>query len=33
MFANVANPTFFGKGLTGGANGIPQLDPLTFFGH
>lgn len=33
VFANVANPTFFGKGLTGGANGIPQLDPLTFFGH
>ena len=33
MFANVANPTVFGKGLTGGANGIPQLDPLTFFGH
>ncbi|HET9116098.1 MAG TPA: branched-chain amino acid ABC transporter permease [Gaiellaceae bacterium] len=33
VFANVANPTIFGKGLTGGANGIPQLDPLTFFGH
>ena len=33
VFANVANPTVFGKGLTGGANGIPQLDPLTFFGH
>ena len=33
VFTNVTNPTFFGKGLTGGANGIPQLDPLTFFGH
>lgn len=33
VFANVANPTIFGKGVTGGANGIPQLDPLTFFGH
>ena len=33
VFANVSNPTIFGKGLTGGANGIPQLDPLTFFGH
>jgi ABC-type branched-subunit amino acid transport system permease subunit len=29
----VANPTLFGKGLTGGANGIPQVDPLTFFGY
>ncbi len=33
VFTNVANPTIFGRGLTGGANGIPQLDPLTFFGH
>jgi branched-chain amino acid transport system permease protein len=33
VFTNVANPTIAGKGLTGGANGIPQLDPLTFFGH
>ncbi len=33
VFTNVADPTFFGKGLTGGANGIPELDPLTFFGH
>jgi branched-chain amino acid transport system permease protein len=33
VFTNVANPTIAGKGLTGGANGIPQLDPLTFFGY
>jgi ABC-type branched-subunit amino acid transport system permease subunit len=33
VFTNVSNPTLFGKGVTGGANGIPQLDPLTFFGH
>lgn len=33
VFTNVSNPTVFGKGLTGGANGIPLLDPLTFFGH
>ena len=33
VFTNVANPTVAGKGLTGGANGIPQIDPLRFFGH
>lgn len=33
VFTNVSNPTLFGKGVTGGANGIPQADPLTFFGH
>lgn len=33
VFANVSNPTVAGKGLTGGANGIPGLDPLTFFGY
>jgi ABC-type branched-subunit amino acid transport system permease subunit len=32
-FTNTANPTVFGKGLTGGPNGIPDLDPLTFFGY
>ena len=32
-FTNTANPTVGGRGLTGGANGIPNLDPLTFFGH
>jgi ABC-type branched-subunit amino acid transport system permease subunit len=33
VFTNVANPTIAGKGLTGGANGIPQVDSLRFFGH
>jgi ABC-type branched-subunit amino acid transport system permease subunit len=33
VFTNVANPIIAGKGLTGGANGIPQVDPLTFFGY
>lgn len=33
FFTNVANPTIAGKGFTGGANGLPQLDPLTFFGY
>lgn len=33
FFTGVANPTIAGKGFTGGANGIPQLDPLTFFGY
>lgn len=33
VFTNTANPTVAGKGFTGGANGIPQLDPLTLFGY
>jgi branched-chain amino acid transport system permease protein len=33
VFTNTANPTVAGKGFTGGANGIPNLDPLTFFGY
>jgi ABC-type branched-subunit amino acid transport system permease subunit len=33
VFTNTTNPTLFGKGFTGGANGIPNLDPLTFFGY
>ena len=33
FFTGVANPTVAGKGLTGGANGIPQLDPLNLFGY
>ena len=33
VFTNTANPTIAGRGLTGGANGIPQLDPLTFFDY
>ena len=32
-FANNANPTVAGKGLTGGPNGIPGVDPLNFFGY
>ena len=32
-FWNTANPTLFGKGFTGGANGLPQVDPLRFFGY
>ena len=32
-FTNTANPTIAGKGLTGGSNGIGNLDPLTFFGY
>jgi branched-chain amino acid transport system permease protein len=33
FFTLVANPNIAGKGLTGGANGLPQVDPLTFFGY
>jgi len=32
-FSNTANPTVAGKGLTGGPNGIANLDPLKFFGY
>ena len=32
-FTNVANPTVHGVGLTGGPNGIANLDPITFFGY
>jgi branched-chain amino acid transport system permease protein len=32
-FTNVANPTVGRTGLTGGPNGIADLDPLTFFGY
>ncbi|HEY3550399.1 MAG TPA: branched-chain amino acid ABC transporter permease [Gaiellaceae bacterium] len=32
-FTNTANPTVHGVGLTGGPNGIANLDPLTFFGY
>jgi ABC-type branched-subunit amino acid transport system permease subunit len=31
-FTNTANPTVHGEGLTGGPNGIADLDPITFFG-
>jgi branched-chain amino acid transport system permease protein len=32
-FTNTANPTIAGKGLTGGPNGIANLDPLDIFGY
>jgi branched-chain amino acid transport system permease protein len=32
-FVNNANPHVAGKGLTGGPNGIPGVDPLNFFGY
>jgi branched-chain amino acid transport system permease protein len=33
VFVNVGNPTVGGKGLTGGPNGIADIDPLDFFGY
>jgi ABC-type branched-subunit amino acid transport system permease subunit len=33
VFVNAANPTVRGKGLTGGPNGIADIDPLRFFGY
>lgn len=33
VFVNVGNPTVAGKGLTGGPNGIADIDPLEFFGY
>jgi branched-chain amino acid transport system permease protein len=32
-FTGTANPAVAGVGLTGGPNGIPNVDPLTFFGY
>jgi ABC-type branched-subunit amino acid transport system permease subunit len=32
-FTNNANPTVAGRGLTGGPNGIPNVDQLNFFGY
>jgi ABC-type branched-subunit amino acid transport system permease subunit len=32
-FVDVSNPTVHGVGLTGGPNGIANLDPITFFGY
>jgi branched-chain amino acid transport system permease protein len=32
-FTNTANPTIAGVGLTGGSNGIANIDPLKFFGY
>jgi branched-chain amino acid transport system permease protein len=33
VFTLAANPVVDGKGLTGGPNGIPNIDPLQFFGY
>jgi ABC-type branched-subunit amino acid transport system permease subunit len=33
VFVNIGNPTVGGKGLTGGPNGIADIDPLDFFGY
>jgi ABC-type branched-subunit amino acid transport system permease subunit len=33
VFVNAANPTVAGKGLTGGPNGIADIDPPGLFGH
>jgi branched-chain amino acid transport system permease protein len=33
VFVNAANPKVHGQGLTGGPNGIADIDPLGFFGY
>jgi branched-chain amino acid transport system permease protein len=33
VFVNAANPTVAGQGLTGGPNGIADIDPNNFFGY
>ena len=33
VFVNAANPTVAGKGLTGGPNGIADIDPIDLFGY
>jgi branched-chain amino acid transport system permease protein len=33
VFVNVGNPTVHGKGLTGGVNGVVDIDPISFFGY
>jgi ABC-type branched-subunit amino acid transport system permease subunit len=33
VFVNATNPVVAGNGLTGGPNGIADIDPLTFFGY
>jgi branched-chain amino acid transport system permease protein len=33
VFVLAANPVVHGQGLTGGPNGIADIDPLTFFGY
>jgi hypothetical protein len=33
VFVNASNPRVEGKGLTGGPNGIADIDPITVFGY
>jgi branched-chain amino acid transport system permease protein len=33
VFVNASNPQVAGQGLTGGPNGIPDIDPVTLFGY
>jgi branched-chain amino acid transport system permease protein len=33
VFVNAANPTVAGQGLTGGPNGIADIDPIDFLGY
>jgi branched-chain amino acid transport system permease protein len=33
VFVNAANPKVHGQGLTGGPNGVADIDPLGFFGY
>jgi ABC-type branched-subunit amino acid transport system permease subunit len=33
VFVNAANPTVRGQGLTGGPNGVAEIDQLNFFGY
>jgi branched-chain amino acid transport system permease protein len=33
VFVNAANPTVAGQGLTGGPNGIADIDPIDLFGY
>jgi branched-chain amino acid transport system permease protein len=33
VFVNVGNPTVAGQGLTGGPNGIADIDPIDLFGY
>ena len=33
VFVNASNPQVAGKGLTGGPNGIADIDPVSFFGY
>lgn len=33
VFVNASNPKVAGKGLTGGPNGVADIDPVSFFGY